>query len=158
LIYLNRSAQSVRELTYTKTDSKGTSKYRVVSTTFKNHQFSSWAYFDSEKTEPQKLIPVERRKNILIINNELFEFNKAGFCKDGEDKDGQYQMCISSILPQYKINDNITTDSVFIFSKEYKDSRLVELLISAGDNVIVAKKSTKGNEMSTELLTDILEK
>ena len=158
LIYLNRSAQTVRELIYSKTDSSGTSEYKVVSTTFRNHQFSSWAYFALEKNEPEKLIPVERRKNILIINNELFEFNKTGFCKDGEDKDGQYQMCISNIIPEYKINENITTDSVFVFSKEYKDSRVVELLISAGDNVIVARKSTKGSENSTELLTNILDK
>ncbi len=155
LIYLNRSAQTVRELTYVRDNS---STFKVVSTTFRNHVVSSWAYFEAENTEPEKLIAVERRNNILIINNELFEFNKQGSCKDGEDPHGQYKMCISNIIPRYKINDNTTTDSVFVFSKQYKNFDTVELLISASDNLIVAKRSTSGSQKSTEILTGISDK
>lgn len=155
LIYLNRSAQSVRELTYVRNDS---STFKVISTTFRNNLSSSWAYMEPEKTDPEKLIAVERRKNILIINNELYEFNKPGFCKDGEDEGGQYQMCISNIMPEYKINENVTADSVYVFLKEYKNSDQVELLISATENVVVARRSVVGNQKSSEILTGITEK
>jgi len=159
LIYLNRSAQSVRELTYQRITNDGvTSFYKIVSTTFHNHQFSSWAYYESGKNEPGQLVPVERRKNILIINNELFEFNKPGFCKDGEDKEGQYRMCILEILPNYKISDNITTDSVFVFRKIYSDSHTVELMISASDNMIVSKLATTDGLKASEQLKQISEK
>lgn len=155
LIYLNRSAQSVRELTYVRDNS---STFKVVSTTFRNNLFSSWAYFESEKGEPEKLIAVERRKNILIINNELYEFNKPGFCRDGEDGGGQYQMCIKNIIPQYKVNEKVTADSVYVFFKEYGNSDQVELLISATENIIVARRSVAGDRRSSEILTDITEK
>lgn len=155
LIYLNRSAHPVRELTYIRDDS---STFTVVSTPFRNHLASSWAYLNSETKEPEKLITVERRKKILSINNELFEFNNVGFCKDGEDEDGEYRMCINNIIPHYKINETLTTDSVFVFSKQYKNSDQLDVLISASDNFIVAKRSTRGGQKSAEILTEILEK
>ncbi|HZY80524.1 MAG TPA: Na/Pi symporter [Cyclobacteriaceae bacterium] len=158
LIYLNRSAQSVRELVYSRVTDNGTSEYKVVSTTFRNHQFSSWAYYGNETKEPEQLIPVERRKNILMINNELFEFNKPGSCRDGQDADGQYRMCIVEVLPNYRINETLTTDSVFVFRKVYGDSHSVELLISASDNVIVSKLATKNGKQSTDLLKGISDK
>lgn len=154
LIYLNRGTQTVRELTYVRNNS---SNFRVVSTTFRNNLFSSWAYFEPEMNEPEKLIAVERRKNMLIINNELFEFNKPGFCKDGQDNNGQYRMCVSSIIPEYKINETLTADSVYVFLKEYKNADQAEILISASENVIIAKRAIRG-KMSTEILTNITEK
>lgn len=154
LIYLNRGTQTVRELTYVRNNS---SNYTVVSTTFRNNLFSSWAYFEPENKEPIKLIAVERRKNMLIINNELYEFNKPGFCKDGQDADGEYQMCVSTIIPQYKVSETITADSVYVFHKNYKNDSQVEVLISASENMIIAKRSLKGS-MSTEILTGITEK
>jgi sodium-dependent phosphate cotransporter len=155
LIYLNRSAQTVRELVYVRENS---STFKVVSMTFRNHNFSSWAYYGSAKQEPEQLIPVERRKNILMINNELFEFNKAGHCRDGEDKDGKYRMCVLQVLPEYKISESRKIDSVYIFRKIYSDDHSVELLISARENLIIAKTATNGNEKTSEILTEISEK
>ncbi|HMJ69688.1 MAG TPA: Na/Pi symporter [Cyclobacteriaceae bacterium] len=152
LIYLNRSAQTVRELTYSRDNNGVTSEYRLVSTTFRNHQFSSWAVYEAEQKEPGQLIPVERRKNMLMINNELFEFNQPGFCRDGEDGDGQYRMCIVEVLPDYRINETTKTDSVFVFRKIYSENHSVELMISAGDNMIVSRRSTKnGSQLSDQL-------
>jgi sodium-dependent phosphate cotransporter len=159
LIYLNRSAQTVRELKYLRTSNDGIpSEYKVVSTTFRNHQFSSWAYYGTEKKEPEQLVPVERSKNILVVNNELFEFNKPGFCKDGEDKEGRYRMCIVDILPEFKINETMKTDSVFVFRKIYADNHSVELMISASDNLIVSKLSTKNGQKVSDQLKEIVDK
>jgi sodium-dependent phosphate cotransporter len=159
LIYLNRSAQQVRELTYQRVSNDGvTSEYKVVSKTFRNHQFSSWAYYNQENKEPEQLIPVERRKNMLVINNELFEFNKPGSCRDGEDKDGPYRMCVLEILPNFKINDNTTTDSVFVFRKIYSDAHTLELMISASDNMIISKLNTKNGQKISDQLKMITDK
>jgi sodium-dependent phosphate cotransporter len=155
LIYLNRGTQVVRELVYVRENS---STFKVVSTTFRNHQFSSWAYYDSEKQEPERLIAVERRKNILVINNELFEFNRAGHCRDGEDKDGKYRMCVLQILPEYKISESTKVDSVYIFRKIYSDVHSVELLISARENLIIARTATNGDQKQSEILTEISDK
>jgi sodium-dependent phosphate cotransporter len=158
LIYLNRSAQKVQELAYSRLANEGTSQYKVVSTTFRNHQFSSWAYFEAGKAEPEQLISVERRKNILIINNELFEFNKPGFCKDGEDKDGKYKMCITDIEPGIQLNETTRVDSIFVFHKTYADSHTLELKISSSSNVIVTKLYRKGDLKWVEALTAIKNK
>ncbi|MEI9919036.1 MAG: Na/Pi symporter [Bacteroidota bacterium] len=159
LIYLNRSSQEVRELTYQRMVNDGSvSEYKVVSKTFRNHQFSSWAYYGSDKKEPEQLIAVERRKNMLVINNELFEFGKPGTCRDGEDKDGQYRMCVLEILPDFKVNDNTKTDSVFVFKKIYNDAHVVELMISSSDNLIVSKLDTKGGQKQSDQLKGISEK
>ena len=154
LIYLNRGTQTVRELTY---ERENFSTYKVVSTTFRNNMFSSWAYFEPEKQEPEKLIAVERRKNILIINNELFEFNELGFCKDGVDDNGKYQMCISNILRRYKVSKTLTVDSVYVFEKDYGNNVRGEIMISAKENVIVAKRFFK-RTLYKEILTGIAEK
>jgi len=158
LIYLNRGAQQVRELVYARVDNGATSEYRVVSTTFKNQKFSSWAYYGIEKKDPEQLVPVERRKNILVINNELFEFNKPGFCRNGEDAEGVYKMCILQIIPNYKINETTRTDSVFVFRKIYSDAHSVELAISASDNVIVSRLSLKNGRTYTDQLKQISDK
>jgi sodium-dependent phosphate cotransporter len=156
LIYLNRTSQQVRELTYQRIVNDGaTSEYKVVSKTFRNHAFSSWAFYNGDTKEPEQLIPVERRKNMLVINNELFEFGKPGTCRDGVDKEGQYKMCILEILPDYKINDNTKTDSVFVFKKTYADSHTVELMISASDNMIVSKLDTKDGQKQSDQLKGI---
>lgn len=157
LIYLNRSAQIVREYTYARVDfDEKPSYFKVVSKTFRNHQFSSWTYMTQEN-EPAQLVPVERRKNILLINNELFEFNKPGFCRDGEDAEGRYRMCILEIK-SFQLGENTSIDSVYSFMKTYSDSHTVELNISASQNVIVTKFVVKDGKKQVEQLTDISEK
>jgi solute carrier family 34 (sodium-dependent phosphate cotransporter) len=159
LIYLNRSAQTVKELIYSHVDTSGTAtQYKIVSTTFRNQQFSSWAYYGAQQKEPEQLIPVERRKNILMVNNELFEFNKVGSCRDGEDKDGQYRMCIVEVLQSFKVNETTDTDSVYVFRKIYSDKHSVDLMISAGDNLIVSKLTTKDGQKMSDQLKSISEK
>jgi sodium-dependent phosphate cotransporter len=159
LIYLNRGSQAVRELRYQRIlDDGAISEYKVVSKTFRNHAFTSWAFYGPDAKEPEQLIPVERRRNMLVINNELFEFSKPGTCRDGMDKDGQYRMCVLEILPDYRIDDNTRTDSVFVFKKTYADMHTVELMISASDNVIVSKLDTKGGQKQSDQLKQISDK
>ncbi len=159
LIYLNRSSQILREYSYTRTDNTGeVTKYRVVSTNFRNQPFISWAYYLDGDREPDRLVPVERRKNVMMINNELFEFARVGFCRDGEDKDGRYKMCITEILGSYKLASGAPTDSVFVFRKTYEEDHTVDLMISSKENVIVSKFEVRGGVKVSDQLSEIVEK
>ena len=111
---------------------------------------------------PQQIISVYRRKNILIINNELYELNKPGFCRDGEDKEGKYKVCIREIISHLVLNPNLYQDSVYVFEKQLyspsSDSAATWLYISAKDNLIVRKeKRDKHGKVLTREELSILE-
>ena len=122
LIYLNKDAVAIRELTYEKQNVKTQKKeyYKIITKTYRNQSVSSWSIYNEgdSSQDPSKIISVYRKRNTLFINNELFELNKPGFCKDGEDENGRYRMCIREILPSLTINPNITMDSVYVFEKQ----------------------------------------
>jgi len=150
LIYLNKDAVKVQELTYQfenliqqKKDS-----YKLVVKTYQNQPLSNWIVYDNNtatKKEPVKILSVYRRKNILIINNELFELNKPGFCRDGEDEHGKYQNCIIQILPTLALTASLTVDSVYVFEKKWYQPNMVDststrLYISSSLNLLVKKE------------------
>jgi len=155
LIYLNRGTSAERELTYVRGDS---THFRIVTKTFRNQQFSSWAYYDKDPNVPSQLIPVERRSKMLLINNELFEFNKPGSCRDGEDSQGTYRSCVVQIVPTVQISKNTRADSVYVFKKIYSDNHFVELSVSARENVIVKKVLSRDGHTVIETLEAIDEK
>lgn len=163
LIYLNKNAVTVRELTYQKVSDNISTQYTVMCKTFKDHQVSSWIVYNKggEMTgDPSQIMSVERRRNLLVINNELFELNKAGFCRDGEDADGRYRMCIREVIPRMAVNKMVTADSVFVYEKNYASTAQAIVYISATDNVILKKeKSTPaGGLVETHELLRIVEK
>jgi sodium-dependent phosphate cotransporter len=166
LIYLNKDAVSIRELTYEKQDFKTqqTEYYKIITKTYKNQAVSSWSIYEVADTDPSKIISVYRKRNMLFINNELFELNKQGFCKDGEDENGRYRMCIKEIVPRLIINPTLSVDSVYVFEKQqYQlsgDSISFWSYISATQNILVKKEThdKKGNVLSREELFNIEKK
>lgn len=164
LIYFNKGAVSVQELTYLKTEpGKEQTYYSVITKTHRNQQTSTWLIYDEHATvaeQPRQMISVYRRNNILFINNELFELNKPGFCRDGEDKAGTYRMCIREILPQLRLAPGIATDSVFVFEKIYGtkgDSIRLTTYIDSRSNRVLKKEtwSTKNRLLASEELVSI---
>ena len=166
LIYLNKNAVSVRELTYLKQDFKTqqTEYYKIITKTYKNQAVSSWSIYEVADTDPSKIISVSRKRNMLFINNELFELNQQGFCKDGEDENGRYRMCIKEIMPRLIINPTLSVDSVYVFEKQqYQpsgDSITFWSYISATQNILVKKEThdKTGNVLSKEELFSIEKK
>lgn len=149
LIYLNKDAVQIRELTYEQYDvtSQKKSYYKVIVKTYENKQVSNWAVYDQLNEsfgEPEKIIAVYRRKNLLIINNELFELNKPGFCRDDEDEKGKYQLCIDSILATLEVNPSVSADSVYVFRKTHYDMRYDSLstwsYLGAKNNLLLRKE------------------
>ena len=166
LIYLNKDAVAIQELTYQKNDlvSGKKSSYKVLVKTYENQQLSSWSvYNDGVAAEPEQIFTVNRKGNRIFINNELYELNKPGFCHDGEEQGRKYQLCIREILPKLVISNSLTLDTVYVFEKRFytnPDSVSAFTYISATQNVI-AKKEThdkRGDVISSEVLLQILKK
>ena len=131
---------TVTELTYQRTENNQTAFFTVIAKTFQN---SSWAVYDGEKrTGPSQIYSVYKKGNLLFINNELFELGRPGFCRDGEDLEGKFEMCILEILPQLIVNPLLTFDSVFIFEKKYEgnDNNVTRSYISSSANLLVKKE------------------
>jgi sodium-dependent phosphate cotransporter len=168
LIYFNKDAVSVRELTYEKQNFKTQQKeyYKIITKTYKNQTVSSWSIYEEADNDqdPSKIISVYRKRNTLFINNELYELNKPGFCKDGEDETGKYRMCVREILEKVVINPSLSVDSVYVFEKQqYKpsaDSIISWSFISATQNILVKREThdKAGNLLLREELFSIEKK
>lgn len=166
LIYLNKNTVHVRELTYARQKATGEKDfYKVIVKTYQNQQLSSWMVYDEPLTAenpPAQIVSVYKRKNLLVINNELFELNKPGFCRDGEDDRGKYQMCIQDITPRMQVNPELAFDSVYVFDKKWyaSDSTSRLIYVSAQDNLLVKKekRDRQGNVVAWEELIRVVDK
>jgi solute carrier family 34 (sodium-dependent phosphate cotransporter) len=167
LIYFNKDSVSVHELTYVKSAAgKPNTYFTIISKTYRNQQMSSWLIYDRQgesKNSPQQMVSVYRRKNILLINNELFELNRPGFCRDGEDENGSYQMCIREIIPHLELNPSLAADSVFVFEKHYRtdpdSARQITFIGGIQNHLLKKEKRSKHNELlETEELIRITPK
>ncbi|MEJ0057409.1 MAG: hypothetical protein WDN75_18180 [Bacteroidota bacterium] len=153
LIYINRNAVTITELTYQRTENNKTSYFTVITKTFENQSMSNLIVYPGEKnTEPSLIYSVYRRNNLLIINNELFELNRPGFCRDGEDRNGKFEMCIKEIIPSITINPLFHLTQ-FLFSRKCMISGSIAqhgCYISSPANLLVKKekRDTLGNVIS----------
>jgi sodium-dependent phosphate cotransporter len=162
LIYFNRDAVSVKELTYKRILDGDTTSFKVIVKTFENQATSNWIHYTGADNEPSQIYSVYRRSNLLIINNELFEMNSPGLCRDGEDRDGKFTMCITQVLRDYDITPDLAFDSVFVFEKKYEDTskQSVTCYISAADNLMVRRlrQDSQGRVVLREEISGIVNK
>jgi sodium-dependent phosphate cotransporter len=139
LIYLNKNAASVTELTYKADVADGGSReYRIVCRAFRNQPLITWTIFNGSSADPSEKLSVYRKANVLIINDEVFELNSVGYCRTGEDATGRYDMCILDIRVPFALG-RIRADSAYIFQKSYPDSSSQMLYISASDNIVLKR-------------------
>ncbi|MFN8886009.1 MAG: Na/Pi symporter [Cyclobacteriaceae bacterium] len=148
LIYLSKGIVNMQEATYERKSEQGEqSEYKVIIKKFAGNQLSGWTSYDAdlEVTGSNKVVSVFRKRNLLIINNDLFELNKQGFCRDGEDEQGKYQLCIREIKSSLKLSEQLTADSIFVFEKrsyepQKTDSAYTLFYVSAKENLLVKKE------------------
>ena len=148
LIYINRDAVTVTELTYLRTENNQSSQYTVIAKTFDKLNLNNRTEFVREQNNPaSQIYSVYRKNNLLIINNELFELNNPGFCRDGQDRDGKFEMCIRELIPSLALNPDLSVDSVFVFEKKYdRDGPLTTWsYISASANLMVKREQRNSN-------------
>lgn len=153
LIYFNKSAVTIKELTYSKkVADQPDQSYTVLHKYYRNQQMSNWFIYDKiaeQGDEPTAIISVYRKKDVVFISNELYELNKPGFCRDGTDAVGAYRMCIKEIIPHLQLNKNVEADSVFVFEKQYgasQDSVRETLLWDKAESLLLKReKRSKTN-------------
>ncbi len=148
LIYLSKGMIGLQEATYEREEfGKPKTQFTLIVKKIGGNQLSSWASSDNQNDIEGaiKVAAVYRKKNLLIINNELFELNKVGFCRDGEDEGGKFKTCILEILPQIQLSQSLSADSIFVFEKQFYqpdkfDSVTTRLFVSATENLLVKKE------------------
>ncbi len=158
LIYLNRDAVTVKELVYEHAEGNNVSQYTVITKTFENQLMSNWIVYNDQKgAEPSQIYSVYRKGRLLIINKELFEMNRPGFCRDGEDKQGKFRICILETYAKMTVNANVSADSVFVFEKKYdlQKGNAWRYYISSPENVLLRKE--KRDSTGQVLLLDELQ-
>jgi solute carrier family 34 (sodium-dependent phosphate cotransporter) len=170
LIWLNKDSVTVQELTYQNENLLTGEKksYTIINKTYLNQPITSWIQYEPARdveSDPVKIRTVYRRKNLLLINNELFELNKPGFCKDGEDVNGKFRTCLREVVPALPLSTSLTLDSVYVFERawyqpERVDSTTLVIYISAARNLLVKKEITgpQGKVSWKEELIQIREK
>jgi solute carrier family 34 (sodium-dependent phosphate cotransporter) len=168
LIYLSKSVIGLQEATYEREVAGGAkTTYTLIVKKIIGNQLNGWASAGNEKEMEGaiKVASVYRKKNLLIINNELFELNKAGFCRDGEDEKGKYKMCIQEILSSLKLSPSLSADSIYVFDKQFYQPEMVDsittrLFVSAKMNLLVKKevRDKLGNIIGLEQLVALKRK
>ncbi len=162
LIYFNRNAVSITELTYQRFEEGRNDSFTVITRTQSNHEIGSWTIHEGTGTKPQGIYSVYRKRNLLFINNELYELNRPGFCRDGEDQAGKFRMCLREIRPQYVVSPTLTLDSIFVFEKNYEPpgSTSTWSYVCSSANLLVRKekKDTSGQVLQWEQLSGLTKK
>ncbi len=163
LIYFNRDAVKVTELTYQRRENNERTFYTVITKTFDKLTTSIWIVNQGENNrEPSLIYSVYRKNNLLIINNELFELNKPGFCRDGEDRNGKFEMCIREVMDHLILGPALSVDSVFLFEKKYESNYpgTTWSYISAPSNFLVKReqRDSLGHVLISEELVKVEKK
>lgn len=112
LIYLNQDAIRTYMLTY----EKGGEHYKVSVRVNKHTQHGEWLYrYSADANQlPDRIEPVSMRKNAFMVGDDLFHFNRPGFCWDNERQGTLVHTCVEEIRPAFAIADH-SFDSVYVF-------------------------------------------
>ncbi len=164
LIYFNRNASEIKELTYTIYKGSEVTQKKVLNVVAPDKRYGSlWGHNANPfmKSSSDDIYNIYRSNDVLFINNRLYLIKKEGFCWDDQEGQDKYSMCIEEVLPVWS-NGRFSFDSVYVFKKNYyepvdADSSWFRYFISIEDKVLVrTEKLTKDQEIGlVEELTDI---
>jgi len=161
LIYLNKdSVKTIRmDLMYTNHITATQSGGAVTLKRPSGNKSGEWLMYRSVNNAPEEILVVYKRNNMLQINNEMFLFNKPGYCWDAENRKGKYNSCVEEIIPSFSLPSGLTLDSVYIFKRQYyeaSDSAIQRFYISRDYPVILKYTRQAGNRIiETEVVTGI---
>ncbi|MFZ6009368.1 MAG: Na/Pi symporter [Bacteroidota bacterium] len=123
LIYFNQNSVQIISLTYEVEKGNTKEYYRINARTNARSQTGEWVRLDGRNEQPNEepslIFPVYVKNNSLFVGKDMFLFNKAGFCWDGEDEQGKYKTCIEKVLPEFKLANGLAFDSVFVCNLQY---------------------------------------
>lgn len=152
LIYLNKGGVEVAEFSFVEKNhvSGIESTSRIISKMRINRTLGECIVYGSGEPEPSMIYPVSIKNNILFINQDMYLFNKPGFCWDGENQSGKFQVCIEQVKPNYEISGTIKFDSVYVFVQRYysdADSTLTRFYINKQYPVVLKRELIKSNKV-----------
>ena len=165
LIYFNRNATKITELTYIIEENQTKKEKKVISVAAQDKRYGSLWGSDvnlSNKGYSENIMTIYRNNDVLFLNDRFYLIKKEGFCWDDQDTENRkYQMCISQILPSVKHGD-ISADSVFVFKKTFydpvdRDSSYFYYQISVSNKLLLSaqKFTNHGKLLRNEQLTRI---
>ena len=168
LIYLNKDQNLYTEVSYERKNltTGSTVNYAVIIQDGRRLAEYTWMYYQESagKVEPNQIVSVFRRKNVLFIDNELFEFKEVGYCRTNEMMGAPYELCVENILPTFTINNN-EFDSVYVFQKfpityNREDSTTSVVFINPAKNMILKKEryNKEGKLIEMDQLKSIVNK
>lgn len=148
LIYFNRNATEITELTYLIEQEGSITEKKVMSVAAKDKRYGSFWGSDvvlSNKGGSENIITIYRNNDVLFLNDRFYLIKKEGFCWDDQDaENGKYQICISDIITSLKF-ENFSADSVLVFNKTFynpidSDSSYFQYQISITDKLLLCSK------------------
>ncbi|HNP96831.1 MAG TPA: Na/Pi symporter, partial [Cyclobacteriaceae bacterium] len=168
LIYIHRDQSNYQEAVYQKTSLESGKRewHSVIIQEARRMTEYTWIIYGdtTRKSEPIKIQSVLKRKNVMLIENELFEFNRIGYCRSNELNGRPYQLCIEDILPSFEAGGQ-RYDSVFVFSKspvlyKQKDSTTVRVFVCKEKSLLLKRERLNKNGVlfETEQLTSLISK
>lgn len=125
LIYLNQD--TIRS--YTLTYEKGGQRYKVSVRVNRRTLNGEWIYYrgiDDANQLPERIEAVSTRKNTFMVGDDLFLFNRPGFCWDNERDGVRVHTCVETIRSELTIADH-SFDSVYVFRQAF---------LNDGDSVV----------------------
>jgi solute carrier family 34 (sodium-dependent phosphate cotransporter) len=149
LIYLNKNATVINELSYIKYDylEDTREEFHVISKSFTNKRLGEWQLSGYDEYDDALGIvnSVYRKKNVLFFNNEVFLINREGFCWDDQDGEEKFKTCISDIIPVYTLPNGQLVDSVYVYTKTFYNLSKVDSIqtlkyVSPVQNLLIKKE------------------
>ncbi len=161
LIYANRETAQISELTYVTRQDGVEADTSIVIVKFLNEARLPELLAPTVPESGNKNIQnVYRNNNILFLDNSFFMINEPGYCWDDEKGRGKFRICITEIRENYRLQENMGFDSVYVFQKEFYvpaqvDSVSYRFYVSVKNKLLLkTEKRNKNNQvvMDRELI------
>lgn len=120
LIYFHQDTVVNYRLVYEHNGSDERSSIRLNAQTGQG----DWTHYGSgpagKGQTPSRIDPLSFRKRTLFVGDEMFLFNRPGFCWDDEKNNSRVETCVTDILPALTIA-SASFDSVYVFHQRSRN-------------------------------------
>ncbi|MCX7636663.1 MAG: Na/Pi symporter [Cyclobacteriaceae bacterium] len=149
LIYLNQNPSRASEVLIESVDMRSgkTTLKKMVVRQHRSNLSGEWLIYDNQNNF--RILPLFRRSNTLLIGDNLWILGPVGTCWTGSDSLGNYNRCVDAVYSQWKVNSNITFDSVYLVRQEQSagsDSITTRFYVSAMYPLIVQQERFRNNK------------
>jgi sodium-dependent phosphate cotransporter len=143
LIYFNQGAIKTIEAEYERFTANDNSYYHVRSKMNSRTKSGDWLVFEGkypESDHPSVIYPVSWKNTAFFIGNDMYLFNKPGYCWDGEDTRGKYQTCVGEVLQKFTVS-GLSFDSVYVFHRKYRveNDSIHRIYLSSHHKILLAR-------------------